>query len=155
MPALRELHSFGVFFKCLAILNVLVITEFRKKKYKTIPADAHTIFCWFSGLPLLALHLYLSGFRPIETILPWLRATILRLTARHRDKLAYLRHRVVVPVLSHALTGLTSVIHAAFLKYNDFACCSNNKWLYVFIPVRWTPHVKIRQIVDVLFSNWE
>ena len=46
--------------------------------------------------------------------------------------------RVVVLMASRA-SLLSSVIHAAFYSHNDFACCSNNKWLYVFIPVRWTP----------------
>ena len=32
--------------------------------------------------------------------------------------------------------GLTAVIQASFYRYNDFACCSNNKYLCRSIPVR-------------------
>jgi hypothetical protein len=33
-------------------------------------------------------------------------------------------------------TKLSVMIPSSFYIYNDFACCSNNKWLRQFIPVR-------------------
>jgi len=35
-----------------------------------------------------------------------------------------------------AATSFSQMILTNFFLYNDFACNSNNKWLYRFIPVR-------------------
>ena len=43
---------------------------------------------------------------------------------------------VIVSDWQQESSGLTSVILGSFFQYNDYACCSNNKYLCRSIPVR-------------------
>lgn len=89
--------------------------------------------CFPTGLLALSLHCYVSGLAPLQHWLSWLRARLRRLTS---VKKRLMTSRLVVSLTASRASLLSSVVHAAFYSHNDFACCSNNKWLYVFIPVR-------------------